>query len=739
MIKYIGSKRRLVPVLARICQASGARTALDLFTGTTRVAQAFKAQGVHVTAVDSARYAEAFARTYIETDAAATDAGELRAAITRLNAVPGKPGYVHETFSRQARFFQSKNAARIDAARDCIESEYAGSPLYPILLTSLIEAADRVDSTTGVQMAYVKQWAPRSFNPLELRVPELLAGAGRTIRGDAVALTAAGPCPIPIQKRDSDGPDTIQNTGDSDGPDTIQSTGGLGHFDLAYLDPPYNQHRYFTNYHVWETLVAWDAPEAYGVARKRVDLPRPVDPISVQLQADDARGVGVRGLVGVVRLTGPVVQQRVVARRIRTRGHVRRTRCVRSGATRGHLGLRLDPLRGGADRHLRPIRAQSGKGGSPLEPRVAGHRWRGGVGETRRRGLRRGGRWRGNRQCGCGHWCRSWYWCRCGCGSQIGAGRRRHGESATTGNVSKRDHGEHGESHHEGGGHDSGRDTQHEVDHGDADHSLDYARLEDADLSMRMSKDEEAKRLGRAQRRLLHLRLINGGQLNEGKLGPPVCIVFEGWDAAGKGGAIKRLVEPLDPRHVHIAPFAAPTPDELRHHFLWRFWPPLPGWGGMTIFDRSWYGRVLVERVEGLATEVQWRRAYQEINDFEHTLAEEGMIVIKLWMHMSHEEQLRRFVRRRDDPLKSWKLTDEDWRNREKRGAIRGGGVRHAAPDLWPAGALGRDLGREQAVRAGAGDRDRHPAHGAGDAALGRFGPIARGGGRGDRAGAGDR
>ena len=196
---------------------------------------------------------------------------------------------------------------------------------------------------------------------------------------------------------------------------------------------------------------------------------------------------------------------------------------------------------------------------------------------------------------------------------------------------------------------------------------LDYPRLEDSDLSLRLSRDEEAKRLGRAQRRLLHLRLINGGQLNDGKLGPPVCVVFEGWDAAGKGGAIKRLVEPLDPRHVHVAPFAAPTPDELRHHFLWRFWPPLPGWGGMTIFDRSWYGRVLVERVEHLATKVQWRRAYQEINDFEHTLAEEGMIVIKLWMHMSHEEQLRRFLRRRDDPLKSWKLNDEDWRNRVKR------------------------------------------------------------------------
>jgi AMP-polyphosphate phosphotransferase len=193
------------------------------------------------------------------------------------------------------------------------------------------------------------------------------------------------------------------------------------------------------------------------------------------------------------------------------------------------------------------------------------------------------------------------------------------------------------------------------------------ARLEDVDLTARLSKEEEEKRLHAAQLRLLHLRLIIGGQLSGGELGPPVCIVFEGWDAAGKGGAIKRLVAPLDPRHVRIAPFAAPTHDELRHHFLWRFWPPLPGWGDMTIFDRSWYGRVLVERVERLATEIQWRRAYDEINDFEHSLAEEGMIVIKLWMHLSHQEQLRRFERRRDDPLKSWKLTDEDWRNREKR------------------------------------------------------------------------
>jgi polyphosphate kinase 2 (PPK2 family) len=144
-------------------------------------------------------------------------------------------------------------------------------------------------------------------------------------------------------------------------------------------------------------------------------------------------------------------------------------------------------------------------------------------------------------------------------------------------------------------------------------------------------------------------------------------VVFEGWDASGKGGAIKRLVQPLDPRHVRVAQFAAPTYDEKRHHFLWRFWPVLPGWGGMAVLDRSWYGRVLVERVEGFATKEQWSRAYGEIVEFEQTLAAEGMIMVKFWMHVSEDEQLRRFESRRTDPLRSWKLTDEDWRNREKR------------------------------------------------------------------------
>jgi polyphosphate kinase 2 (PPK2 family) len=191
--------------------------------------------------------------------------------------------------------------------------------------------------------------------------------------------------------------------------------------------------------------------------------------------------------------------------------------------------------------------------------------------------------------------------------------------------------------------------------------------LDDLDLSKKLSREEEAEGLKRGQTRLAQLRLTLGGLIGKGELGPPVCVIFEGIDASGKGGAIKRLVAPLDPRHVRVVQYAAPTRDEKRHHFLWRFWPSLPGWGGMAVFDRSWYGRVLVERVEGFATRDQWMRAYDEINGFEQTLADEGMILIKFWMHISADEQLKRFKRREKDPLKTWKLTDEDWRNREKR------------------------------------------------------------------------
>jgi polyphosphate kinase 2 (PPK2 family) len=194
-------------------------------------------------------------------------------------------------------------------------------------------------------------------------------------------------------------------------------------------------------------------------------------------------------------------------------------------------------------------------------------------------------------------------------------------------------------------------------------------RLDKLDLSLKLSRKEEAARLEAASNRLLELRLTLGGLLGDGRLGPPVCVLFEGWDASGKGGAIRRLVLPMDPRHVRVATFAAPTYDEKRHHFLWRFWSSLPGWGGMAVLDRSWYGRVLVERVEGVATVEQWTRGYEEIVEFERSLVLEGMILLKFWMHISEDEQLRRFKRRETEPLKTWKLTTEDWRNREKRTA----------------------------------------------------------------------
>jgi adenine-specific DNA-methyltransferase len=236
VIKYLGSKRTLVPVLGEIAVRVGARTAVDLFTGTTRVAQELKRRGLEVTATDVATYSQVLSDCYIATDAAAVDVHELDDELGRLNGIPGEPGYFTRTFCEEARFFQPKNGARVDAIRDALEAEHRGSPLFPILLTSLMLAADRVDSTTGLQMAYLKEWAPRAHQDLELRRPELLPGPGSTVRGDATETVDLLP---PV--------------------------------DLMYLDPPYNQHRYFTNYHIWETLVRWDEPAAYGVARKRID------------------------------------------------------------------------------------------------------------------------------------------------------------------------------------------------------------------------------------------------------------------------------------------------------------------------------------------------------------------------------------------------------------------------------------------------------------------------------------
>jgi adenine-specific DNA-methyltransferase len=236
VIKYLGSKRALMPVLETLFAASKATTAVDLFTGTTRVAAAMKQLGMQVTAVDTASYSEIFSKTFIELDATGKDLSELADAVKSLNALSGTSGYFTEVFCEKARYFQPKNGQRIDAIRSAIETDYKGSWMYFPLLSSLLIAADKVDSTTGVQMAYLKTWSRRSFLDIELQVPELLAGSGRSIRGDA-----------------------------------IEQAPNLGSFDLAYLDPPYNQHRYFGNYHIWETLVRWDRPEYYGIANKRID------------------------------------------------------------------------------------------------------------------------------------------------------------------------------------------------------------------------------------------------------------------------------------------------------------------------------------------------------------------------------------------------------------------------------------------------------------------------------------
>ncbi len=191
-------------------------------------------------------------------------------------------------------------------------------------------------------------------------------------------------------------------------------------------------------------------------------------------------------------------------------------------------------------------------------------------------------------------------------------------------------------------------------------------RLDELEMDQRLANKQYLSRLEVGQRRLLQLRLHLGGQMSTGELGPGLLVVMEGPDAGGKGGAIKRVVQPLDPRHYRVSTYAKPTYDEKRHHFLRRFYRELPGLGGMAVFDRSWYGRVLVERIEGFATTEQWGRAYEEIVSFERTLVLEGLILVKFWLHITDDEQLRRFERRAEDPLRRWKITDEDWRNRKR-------------------------------------------------------------------------
>lgn len=240
MIKYLGSKRKLLPhIMEQIGSLGDVERVCDLFTGTTRVAQACKRAGIYVSANDLASYSEVIATAYIATDAAAIDRERLIGWLDHLNALAGQPGYVTRMFCEEARYFHPKNGARIDAIRAEIDNLPTSEHERAILLTALLLAADRVDSTTGVQMAYLKAWAPRAHNDLELRLPDLINGTGAAHRQDALAF--------------------------------VQS-GGTRKVDLTYIDPPYNQHSYAGNYHVWETLVRNDAPEAYGIARKRTDI-----------------------------------------------------------------------------------------------------------------------------------------------------------------------------------------------------------------------------------------------------------------------------------------------------------------------------------------------------------------------------------------------------------------------------------------------------------------------------------
>jgi adenine-specific DNA-methyltransferase len=235
VIKYIGSKRTLVPLIEQVVARLPVRTACDLFAGTTRVGQALRRLGLDVHSNDLASYSEQLGLAYVAADER-VDRARLRRILAELNALPGEPGYFTRTFCEEARYFQPRNGARIDAIRAAIDTYELDPVERGLVLTSLLEAADRVDSTTGLQMAYLTAGAPRAHAELELREPHRVPGPAGTVgRLDANELAPR----LDV--------------------------------DLVYVDPPYNQHSYFSNYHVWETLVRWDAPQTYGIANKRVD------------------------------------------------------------------------------------------------------------------------------------------------------------------------------------------------------------------------------------------------------------------------------------------------------------------------------------------------------------------------------------------------------------------------------------------------------------------------------------
>lgn len=257
MIKYIGSKRALLPwivdVIEGIRQLENVVTVVDLFSGSARVAHALKARGFHVTANDMNTYAFVLAQALVEADANQYERNTVVRILQELEQVEPIAGWFTQAYCENARYFQAKNGARIEGIRETIEQRYHSDPLLKaILLTSLILAADKVDSTTGLQMAYLKDWAPRSYNDLRLEYPPLLPGVGKAIQGDALEVA------LHLEA------------------------------DLFYLDPPYNQHSYLGNYHVWETLVRWDKPQTYGVANKRTDVKERKSPFNSKRETKNA-------------------------------------------------------------------------------------------------------------------------------------------------------------------------------------------------------------------------------------------------------------------------------------------------------------------------------------------------------------------------------------------------------------------------------------------------------------------
>ncbi len=292
MIKYLGSKRLLVPhIVAAVRAVPEARTVLDLFSGTARVGHALKRAAFGVTANDHNAYAATLARCYVEADA--REVGETAARLIRdLTALPPRPGYFTATFCERARYFQPKNGARIDAMREQIAAWALPPALEAVLLVSLMEAADRVDSTTGLQMAYLKQWAPRAYADIELRLPAVLPGPGLALAREAED-AAATPC------------------------------------DVAYLDPPYNQHSYRGNYHIWETLVRWDAPAVYGVACKRADCRTYRSPFNSR----PGIGPALERVISAVRAPHLIVS-------FNNEGYLSRAELERMLATRGHVTVR---------------------------------------------------------------------------------------------------------------------------------------------------------------------------------------------------------------------------------------------------------------------------------------------------------------------------------------------------------------------------------------------------------------